>query len=389
MTDLRVLQIIKGLDIGGLNGGAERFSVDLSEQLINIGCEVDLCVFFRTHTKAEDDWLVRLKEIGLPVQFATNWSGPNRLGSYISGFMTLKRFVEGKGHNVFHSHFQQGTYAALWLRNKLNIPVVLRTAHNIVEWEPGFIGKAKEAISDFIYPRFLDAEAGVSEEITKKLSERYPTRGTRLQPTLIYNGINLPSVKSISLEPEMVKKTFTIGSVGRLAEQKGYTHLLAAIPQVMRRHPEVTLVLLGDGELRSELEAQVRQLDLENRVTLAGQVNDVLERLEGFDLFVSSSLWEGLPTAIMEAMAVGVPVIATDIPGSREMIFHKENGWLVPPADPSSLAYAINELIENPQLRQQLSQVGKQSVKQYSMSEIAKSYKDLFNYLLVGSGDNG
>lgn len=116
MTDLRVLQIIKGLDIGGLNGGAERFSVDLSEQLINIGCEVDLCVFFRTHTKAEDDWLVRLKEIGLPVQFATNWSGPNRLGSYISGFMTLKRFVEGKGHNVFHSHFQQGTYAALWLK---------------------------------------------------------------------------------------------------------------------------------------------------------------------------------------------------------------------------------------------------------------------------------
>jgi len=388
MTELRVLQIIKGLDIGGLNGGAERFSIDLSEQLIKTGCEVDLCAFFRMHTKAEDDWLARLQEIGLPVFFATTWAGPNRLGSYISGSKTLKGLVESKGHNVLHSHFQQGTYAALWLRSKLNTPVVMRTAHNVVEWEPGFVGKAKETISDFFYPRFLDAEVGVSTAITEKLKKRYPTQGNKLPPVLIYNGINLPSAKPISLEPEIVKKTFTVGSVGRLAEQKGYTHLLAAIPQVLQRHPEVTLVLLGDGELRSELEAQVRQLGLENHVTIAGQVNNVLERLEGFDLFVSSSLWEGLPTVIMEAMAVGVPVIATDISGSREMISHKENGWLVAPADSSSLANAIIELVENPQLRHQLSKAGKECVKQYSIEEIAKSYMTLYESLLMGSGKN-
>jgi glycosyltransferase involved in cell wall biosynthesis len=90
----------------------------------------------------------------------------------------------------------------------------------------------------------------------------------------------------------------------------------------------------------------------------------------------------------MEAMAVGVPVIATDIPGSREMISHKQNGWLVAPADSSSLANAITELIENPQLRQQLSQAGKQSVKQYSIQEIAKSYKNLYDSLLAGFGKN-
>ena len=101
-----------------------------------------------------------------------------------------------------------------------------------------------------------------------------------------------------------------------------------------------------------------------------------------------ASLWEGLPTVIMEAMAVGVPVIATDIAGSREMISHKKNGWLVAPADPSSLANAICELMENTELRQQISQAGKQSVKQYSIQEIAKSYKNLYDSLLAGSGKN-
>lgn len=388
MTELRILQIIKGLDIGGLNGGAERFSVDLSEQLLKMGCEVDLCAFFRMHTKAENNWLVRVREIGLPVFFATTWEGPNHLRSYFAGSKALRGIVESRRHNVFHSHFQQGTYAALWLRGKLKTPVVIRTAHNVVEWEPGFVGKAKETISDIFYPRFLDAEVGVSAAITEKLTKRYSTARKKLQPVQIYNGINLPSTKPISTEPEIEKKIFTIGSVGRLAEQKGYTHLLAAIPQVLQRHPEVTLVLLGDGELRSEVEAQVRQLGLENHVKIAGQVNNVLEQLEGFDLFVSSSLWEGLPTVIMEAMAVGVPVIATDIPGSREMISHRKNGWLVAPAAPSSLANAINKLIENPQLRRQLSQGGKQSVKKYSIQEIAKSYKNLYDSLLTGSEKN-
>ena len=176
MTELRILQIIKGLDIGGLNGGAERFSVDLSEQLMKSGCEVDLCAFFRMHTKAENDWLVRAGEINLPVFFATTWAGPNCLGSYISGSKTLRGVVESRGHNVFHSHFQQGTYAALWLSSKLNTPVVLRTAHNFIEWEPGFVGKAKETISDIVYPRFLDAEVGVSTAIREKLTNSFLKR---------------------------------------------------------------------------------------------------------------------------------------------------------------------------------------------------------------------
>jgi len=389
MAELRILQIIKGLDIGGLNGGAERFSIDLSEQLKNFGCHVDLCAFFRMNTKAESEWLAKVHDKGLDVFFATNWAGQNNLRSYIAGSKSIRELVENKHYNILHSQFQQGTYTAIWLKSELNIPVVVRTAHNIVEWEPGFFGKAKEVISDFIYPRRLGAEVCVSMAIKEKLTKRYPSGSKNLLPVLIKNGIKLPSTDAIPLENRTEKLVFTIGSVGRLAEQKGYTHLLAAMPKVLQRHPEARLVLLGDGELRSQLKAQAKELGLESQVELAGQVNNVLDRLKGFDLFVSSSLWEGLPTVIMEAMAVGVPVIATDIPGSQEMISHKKNGWLVTPAEPSSLANAICELIENPQLRQQICEAAKQSVKQYSIEEIAKAYIQLFESLLVRSCEKG
>ena len=106
------------------------------------------------------------------------------------------------------------------------------------------------------------------------------------------------------------------------------------------------------------------------------------ERLLNFDLFVSSSLWEGLPTVIMEAMAVGLPVIATDIPGTREMISDGINGRLVPPGNIIALADAIITLIEDPQMREKFSKAGKEAVKQFSIEEIAKAYLQLYESLI-------
>ncbi|NLE83212.1 MAG: glycosyltransferase family 4 protein [Chloroflexi bacterium] len=389
MIDLRVLQIIKGLDIGGVNGGAERFSIDLSEQLISLGCKVDLFAFYRMNTPAETDWLGRLKQKDLDVFFATEWAGPNNLGSLSAGAIRLREYAISRKPNILHSHFQQGTYIAIWTKRKMRTPVVVRTAHNINEWEPGFSGTLKQAISDFVYPRCIDAEAGVSSAIVDQLKERYPTHSKKLRPILAYNGIRLPD--SVEPLPEITAKKprFTIGTVGRLAEQKGYTHLLAALPLVLGRHSETKLVFLGDGELRSELEAQTRQRGLEGQVEFAGQVKNVQERLQGFDLFVSSSLWEGLPTVIMEAMAAGLPVVATDIAGTREMIADGVNGRLVPCGDPLALADAINEMIENPHLRQKISNAGRLAVKQFSIDEIAKTYLKLYETLLAESGENG
>jgi len=95
MDELRILQIIKGLDIGGLNGGAERFSIDLSEQLKNVGCKLT-CARLQMDTKAEIEWLDKIREQRLTSVFATNWAGPNNLRGYITGSETLKGLVKSK-----------------------------------------------------------------------------------------------------------------------------------------------------------------------------------------------------------------------------------------------------------------------------------------------------
>lgn len=382
MTEIHVLQMIKGLDIGGVNGGAERFSIDLCGQLRNLGCKVDLCAFYKMNTPAESAWLEILNDRGQDVFFATSPYGKNYLRNFVAGSKFLREFVERKQPVILHSHFQQGTYAALWLKKVLSVPVVVRTAHNVLEWEPGFSGKVKEAISDFIYPRWLDAEVGVSKTIVDQLAERYPAHSKNVRPVLAFNGIVLPSIAEFPTVITTEETGFIIGAVGRLAEQKGYNHLLAAMVYVLGRHPGAKLVFLGDGELHSVLEAQTRQLNLGDCVEFAGQVNNVLERLRNFNLFVSSSLWEGLPSVIIEAMAIGLPVVATDIPGTREIISDGVNGKLVQPHDPLALADAIIEMIDNPQMRRELSHAGQQSVKQFSIEEIAKTYLKLYESLL-------
>ena len=157
--------------------------------------------------------------------------------------------------------------------------LVLRTAHNVSEWEEGFLGKVKEATSNYIYPRMLDVEVGVSKAITDQLTSRFPASSKKLKPITIFNAINLPNVESKDRENRESSGSFLIGTVGRLAKQKGYSYLIDAIPLVLEKHAETKWVFLGDGELRIELEEQAKRLGINKSVEFAGQVNNVFEQI--------------------------------------------------------------------------------------------------------------
>ncbi len=111
-----VLQLIKGLDIGGVNGGAERFSVDLSFNLHKLGYKIIVCAFFQMHSEAEKDWLSRIQNQSIQVFHAAEWKGNNNFNSYLQGFRTLTDFLDHNPVNIIHSHFQLGTIAAIYLR---------------------------------------------------------------------------------------------------------------------------------------------------------------------------------------------------------------------------------------------------------------------------------
>jgi len=171
---------------------------------------------------------------------------------------------------------------------------------------------------------------------------------------------------------------FTVGSIGRLAKEKGYIYLIEALPMVLAKLPNVLLVLIGDGYLRDSLQQRAKQLHIDDKLLFVGQRDDAISLLKCMDLFVLPSLSESLPTAVLESMACGVPVVATDIPGIRELIQHRETGWLVPIADPSALADAIVALLRDPLLRKRLSVNARKWVSNFSIDTIADQYARLY-----------
>jgi glycosyltransferase involved in cell wall biosynthesis len=139
-----------------------------------------------------------------------------------------------------------------------------------------------------------------------------------------------------------------IGSVGRLEEQKGYQDLVHAARRVIDLFPEVRFAIAGDGPLRPSLERSIAQLGLESKFRLCGFRSDVTNFLAALDLFVSSSHWEGLPLAIVEAMLLGKRVVATDVGGTSEVVLPGQTGELVPPSNPGAMAIAIAKFVSRP-----------------------------------------
>jgi len=141
-----------------------------------------------------------------------------------------------------------------------------------------------------------------------------------------------------------------VGSVGRLAPQKGFVHLVRAMPLLLAEVPAAQLILAGEGPLLTELEAEARQSGVGDRIHFLGFRRDVPELLAACDVFALPSLWEGLSISLLEALAAGRPIVATDIDGNREAIEDGKTALMVPAADPAGLAAALKEILTNPRL---------------------------------------
>ena len=153
-----------------------------------------------------------------------------------------------------------------------------------------------------------------------------------------------------------------IVNVGALVGHKGQKYLVDAMPLVLRSVPDAHLVILGEGELRPALERQVKHLSLEKRVLLPGFREDVLSLMKSADLFVMSSITEGLGSAVLDAMAMGLAVVGTRAGGIPEAVVPGVTGELVEPAEPAPLAAALVKLLKDPALRRAYGEAGRQRV---------------------------
>ena len=234
------------------------------------------------------------------------------------------------------------------------IPMVL-TIH-------GSPDAASYIVSGFLANRIVDEVICVSEA-ERRVAEGYGFRKDRL--TVIHNGIVSPSRTAAPAQQQprqrlgLREDAVVIGTVSRLERRKGIAYLVSALARIRRDCPSAVLLVVGDGRMRQDLERLALDLGVRDRVVFTGALPDPTAALEAMDIFALPSIQEALPMAILEAMAMAKPVVATTVGGIPEAVVHGETGLLVPPKDDASLASALLVLARNPARRQEMGARGR------------------------------
>lgn len=209
--------------------------------------------------------------------------------------------------------------------------------------------------------------------------------------TVIRNGVldapesNNQTRDQIRRELRLTANAKLIGMVARLQPVKGHRFFIDAAASVLRDQPNVHFVLVGDGPLRSEIETRIAQCGLTDRMHLLGDRTDVARLVAGFDLLVLASLHEGLPNAVMEAMAAGVPVVATAVGGTKELIIDGESGYLTPPSDSAALANRITHALRDDENRAKITSAARSRINaEYGMDRMVDSVERVYDELMGG-----
>ncbi|HMN27201.1 MAG TPA: glycosyltransferase, partial [Caldilineaceae bacterium] len=269
---------------------------------------------------------------------------------------------------------------------------LVRTVHNEIEWakRPRF-GKL---FPNILYPFTFDAELGVAQQVVERLDQRPLARLCGLPAIRMYNALNFsrfdrPVVNRAAKRQSLgiPVDALVIGTVGRLAPQKGYSVLLTAAPTVVRQAPNAYFLVIGSGQLADALQQQAHALGIADHVLFTGSRSDVEELYGVMDCFVSSSLWEGLPTVVMESMAAGVPVVATSVAGNTELVTDGETGVLAPAGDPAALAEGILRVIHQPAWAARLATQARAAARaRFSIEAVAQQQAALYERLASKQG---
>lgn len=231
----------------------------------------------------------------------------------------------------------------------------------------------------FFYPK-ADSIIVNSKEMGVQLNQRFRIAPEKI--TVIYNPIDLEKVREICREdvthPWCKENIPVIVSAGRLTKQKGFSYLIKAVRILNSEGVMCRLMLLGEGDEKESLKKLVKDLKIDDNVDFVGFQKNPYKYFVRSTVFVLSSLYEGFPNVLLEALALGVPSVATRCPtGPEELITDGLNGILVPPADEKVLAAVIKRLLTDEALRKQLSEAGRERARDFDLEKISKQYENI------------
>ncbi len=378
-----VMTVIAGLDIGNADGGAERAGAQLTLSTDQTAFRPVLCVFWRSGSTVEREWELRMAAAGIPVLFATRAGLRRNSVDAVVGIRGVLAHARSQHVDVIHAHHEGGALAAALARLCGWTRVAIRSMHmpRNLEWGRGVAAAVLRAtVSGIVLPLCLDEEVAIAHWYASGYDRRIVARLLRRRARVVVNSSTLPAEAPRSRD---VRSPATIGTVGRLMVQKDQRTLVDALPSVLARCAQRPFVcqVIGDGELRAGLEAQVRRLGLQSQVIFLGQRADAIELMRQLDVFVLPSAWEGVPTVLLEAIALGVPVVATAAPGTRDVI-GAEHALLTPPGDAPALADAIVAALNDPERSRLRALAAQMLLPRYSIEAAAAAYAERYRALL-------
>jgi glycosyltransferase involved in cell wall biosynthesis len=337
-----------------------------------------------------DDLADRLENLGVPVyrlgRRRPSITHPLQFLRYLSGtLLDVVRLCRRHNVAILHCHLSDAESIGILAARIARVPRVLDTVHTPLILPKRHPFDPRNWMRSRFTPLVLnmaDWIIAVSRE-TYEVLERMGVAPSKLR--VVENGVATPSPvalpdpflrASLGLEPGQP----VLACVARHTTQKGQPYLVRAMPAVLERHPRAKLLLLGDGEQRSELIDEIRSLGLSGNVSLLGVRPDVREILAQTDIFILPSLWEGTSLALLEAMAAAKPIVATDIEGNRTILASESNCLLVPPADSGALARALIRLLNDPGLGETLGRQARLDMEAtHGISVMFAAYEALWN----------
>lgn len=343
------MNILHLIDSGGLYG-AENVVLNLMKCQKEKGIQTTLGSI---GTKADGQKAIEKKaaEFGLPVEAFLMSNGPN-----ISGAVRIYKYAQINNVDIIHCHGYKANILSGLLPFKYRKIPYISTLHG---WT------SKNIFTRIWFYEWLDAvmirRADRVVAVSQAMRENLRLKYRNINPVVIYNGINNNDEYNIGeadsyLFNGLDNKQLKLISIGRLSKEKGFSTLLKAVHYIKTEwNSNVRLFIIGEGPEKDDLMRLAKEYGISDNVTFPGYIDNACKVLKCFDIFVMSSLTEGMPITLLEAMRAGMPIVATAVGGIPEALENGKCGILVPPGSEHDLAKGIVQLYENSLLRDELS----------------------------------
>jgi len=361
---IRILHVVQSMNTGGLENGIVNLInySNTSDFLIDILC-----------LRAGGDLIQRIDNANSHIYFEQNSSH-----NILSAIKKVYSLCKVNNYDIVHSH-GFATMLAAYVGGKLaQSSCIINGEHGTLYYS----SLKQRLVQRFLFNQ-MQLNLTVSAALKNKICQIYSTSPQHFKT--IINGVDserfYPSKTTIKLKKSLAipLDAIIIGTVGRLVKVKNYPSLIRALKSVRLKHPKVILLFAGDGPEKESLLTQVKQAELTDNVKFLGRRDDIQALMNLFDMFVLPSFSEGLSNTLLESMACGTPVIASNVGGNSEIIKNGETGYLYPSDDSDRLADILITLLEDVDKRTRLGQQARRHIEsRFSINSMVKNYEDTY-----------